>query len=123
MLRMRVERGERVVEPADAVVVEQQAHAHAALAARQSASNSSQPVVVAVPDVVLDVERSVGRAGKQAARGEGVARLSQGVDAGLARMGGDVRHDGARQARALGIGERGGLRPTVERRQTAAARK
>ena len=57
MLRMRVERGERGIEPVGVEVVEQQPHAHAPLGRLPERLEQQVADLVAMPDVVLRVER------------------------------------------------------------------
>jgi hypothetical protein len=83
---MRVEGGNRFVQPAGIRVVEQDAHAHAALRGSPHRVVQQVPGLVAVPDVVLDVERLVGGGRKQHACGKRVCRRRERVNAGLARM-------------------------------------
>ena len=103
---MRVERGDRLVHAARVLVVEQQAHPHAALG-RLPQRLAQQPAGgIAAQDVVLHVEAALGGAREQHARGERVAAVAERMDAGLARMRGLQRRDGAAEARAAGVGER-----------------
>src|SRR3546814_7567427 len=59
-IRQCIERGEVTVEPADSEVVEQEADTHAALGRPAQLIQHDQPGGVALPDVVLDIDRRLG---------------------------------------------------------------
>ena len=120
-VRMCVECRDRRVEPRGVHVVEQQAHAHAALRGPPERLEEQMARRVAVPDVVLHVERAVRDPGEQDACREGIARIRKREDAGLARMRGNVRGDRAAQPRPRGVGQRGGCNPALRWRQGRAA--
>jgi len=81
---MRVEHGDDRVQPLDAVVVDQQPHAHAALGGVPELLEQQEPGDVGVPDVVLHVEGALRRARERDPGGEGVPSLRERVDAALA---------------------------------------
>ena len=97
---MRIERGERRIEAARVLVVEQEADADAALRRLPQRLEHQVAGRVGVPDVVLDVEAALGRAGDDHPRRERVAAAEQRHDAGLARMCRDRAREGAAYARA-----------------------
>ena len=70
---MGVERGQRRVDAAGAVVVQQQPHPHAALGGVAQGVEQQRARRILVPDVVLDVERAVGGPRQERPRGEGIA--------------------------------------------------
>ena len=74
-VRVGVERGQRRIQPARVVVVEQQAHANAALGRLPQRLEQQVAGRVAAPDVVLHVERPVGCGGEQRPSRKRVARL------------------------------------------------
>ena len=94
--------------PGGVVVVEQQAHAHAAFGRLPQRLEQQVAGLVGVPDVVLDVERAVGGSGEDGARGERRAGLGDRVDPGVTRMGGSTRPDGAAEPGHLSVAERKG---------------
>jgi hypothetical protein len=85
--RVAVQRGQRGVQARGAHVVQQQAHAHAAPGGGQQFAQQQRAGGVAAPDVVLHVQRALGRARQQRAGGEGVVRMVQRVDAAAPRVG------------------------------------
>ena len=102
---LRRESGQRCVEPRSSVVVEQQAHADAARGPAQGLEQQRAGGIV-VPDVVLHVQRALGRRGQHDARRERVARIGQTKDAGLARMRRGDRGDALCQPRRRVAGQR-----------------
>ena len=86
---MRVEHGEGRIETLRIEVVEQQPHPHSALGCLPERLEQEVANLVAMPDVVLGVERLFGGIGEQDARGECIARIWQRMDAGLASIRGD----------------------------------
>jgi hypothetical protein len=92
---MPVECGERGVQRGrNAVVVEQQAHAHAAVGGLAQFFEQQGAGEIVAPDVILDVQRTLGAAHERHARGEGVERVRKRVDAGEVGMGGEFGRDG-----------------------------
>ena len=89
-------------------VVEQQPHAHAALGRLPERLEQQVADLVAMPDVVLHIERPFGGGGEQDARGERVAGVGKRVDPGLARMRGDAWGDRAAKPGLRRVGESGG---------------
>ena len=109
--------------PAGVEVVEQQPHAHAALGRLPERLEQQVADLVAVPDVVLRIERLFRGGGEQHARGEGVAWHSgQRMDPGLARIRGDIRRDRAAEPRPRRVGESARRGPAFQRGQARAAR-
>ena len=96
---MRIERGERVVQAARAVVVEEQPHPHAALGRLPQRLAEKSAGRVGAQDVVLDVEAALGGAREQHARRKGVAPVAERMDAGRAGMRRQERREGAAKAR------------------------
>ena len=62
---MRIERRDGFVETARVVVVQQQAHPHATLGRLPQGLEQEIPGMVAVPDVVLHIERALRGAGEK----------------------------------------------------------
>jgi hypothetical protein len=117
---MRVEGGERRVEAGDAVVVEEQAHPHTAGCRLAQLLEEQAPRDVVVPDVVLHVERALGGAREQHARGEGVARIEQRIHARAARVPASLGRNRAAERRALRVGKRLRDRAVLQRGKLAA---
>jgi len=86
---MAVECRQRRVQPGGAQIVQQQAHAHAALGGGQQLGQQQRAGDVAAPDVVLHIQRAFGRARQQHAGGKGVVRMGQQVYAAQARVRGE----------------------------------
>jgi hypothetical protein len=120
-VRMRVERRDRVVEPARAVVVEQQPHAHAALGRAPQGFAQKRAGDIGAPDLVLHVEAAVSGLGKHHPRGECVARARERMDRALAGVRGKRRRQRAAKARGRGVGGRGRMRPIGDGGQARAA--
>ena len=76
-----IQRSDRRVEPRDAVVVEQKPHAHATLGGTPQVLEQQVARRIAVPDVVLHVERPLGSAREQAACREGLLCDREWIDA------------------------------------------
>ena len=87
---MRVEHGEGRIETLCIQVVEQQPHPHPPLGRLPERLEQEVANLVAMPDVVLGVERLFGGIGEQDARGERIARIGQRMDARLAGIRGDA---------------------------------
>ena len=77
---------ERGVEAGRVEVVEQQPHPHAAPGRIRQRFEQQVADLVAMPDVVLGIERALGGVRQQHAGGERVAGVGQRVDAALAGM-------------------------------------
>ena len=78
--------------------------------------------LIAVPDVVLGVDRAFSRPGEQTACREPIAGHRQGIDPGLARVRSDIRRNRAPQPGVVGVLECGGHRTSFDRRQAGARR-
>ena len=109
---MSVQRGQLAVQARGAVVVQQQAHAHATIGGFVQRFEQHHAGHVAAPDVVLHVQAALGGARQHHARGEGVVGVGQRVDAGQAGVAGGDGRDGAAQ--------RGRRRVGIERLRLAA---
>ncbi|MCY1295647.1 hypothetical protein D9M70_449960 [compost metagenome] len=122
-LRMGVHGREQLIHAGQAVVVEQQAHAHAAVGGLVQRLQQQRAGQVVAPDVVLHVERALRRACQVDARGEGGLGVVQRVDAAEPGLAGQRGRDRAAQRRGRGLGGRdgGGFGAVVQRRQRAAA--
>jgi hypothetical protein len=116
-VRVRGERCEGVVEALGVRVVEQHAHAHAALGRTPQLLEQQIAGLIGVPDVVLHVEAPLRCGGEEHARGEGVAAEEQAVNAGRAGMRGYGRRNGLPDRRCARIGQRGALGAPFEWRQ------
>ena len=119
-VRVGVERGENGIESPRVQVVEQQAHAHAALRRAPQRLEEQQAGLVAVPDVVLRVDRPLRLGGEQHAGSEREPGLGQRVHAGLARMGGDAGSHGEADPGSGRVGDGPRLRPALPRRKAGA---
>lgn len=95
---MAVQRGQYPVQTRYPVVIDQQPDAHAALGGGVQGLKQQRPGTVAVPDVILKVERRLGRAHQQEPRGEGVEAVAQQVQPGASRMSGGLRRGRPGQA-------------------------
>ena len=78
---MAVQRSEYRVESGDAVVVEQQPYPYATVGRVPEFLEQEQAGDVVMPDVVLEVERTLGVARQQHPRGKRLARIVQQVHA------------------------------------------
>ncbi len=102
-------------------VVEQQAHAHAALGRLPERLEQQVPDLVSVPDEILRVERFFRGGGEHDTRREGVIGLRKRMDAGLARIRRDARRNRAAEPCRRRVRERGGRGPPFQRGQARAA--
>jgi hypothetical protein len=116
-VRMRVERREQCGEAHRAVVIEQQAHPHAALGGIVQRAIDQVSGQVVAPDVVLRVDRPFRRPYQQQACGERVTPVRQRVDARKARMRRHLRCDRPAEPGMFGVRQRAGCGASVERRQ------
>ncbi|MNT17181.1 hypothetical protein D3C72_1523190 [compost metagenome] len=96
---MPVQRGQDLVQPGGAIVIQQQADAHSAVGRLVQRLQQHGACHVAMPDVVLHIQAAFGRARQHHARGESVVGVGQRVDAGFARVGRRQRGDGLAQRR------------------------
>jgi len=99
---VRVQCGDGRVQPRGVVVVEQQPHAHAPLGRPPQGLEQQVAGRVAVPDVVLHVERPLRMLGQQRTRREGVDRSRHRMDAGHAGLGSRQRANRSVQAACTG---------------------
>ncbi|MNI43362.1 hypothetical protein D3C73_976880 [compost metagenome] len=122
---VRIERGKHLVQTGRAVVVQQQAHAHAPVGGFVQRFQQHGAGHVVVPDVVLHIQAALGRARQHHAGGKGVMGIAQGMDTRFSGVGGRLRRNAATQRRGEGLVRRQCLRFTalVQRRQGAAAQK
>ena len=127
---MRVHGQQRVVAAGRAHVVDQQAHAHAALGGGHQLVLQQAAGEVVAPDVVLHVQAALGHARGLGARHEGGHALAQHRGAaGVGRLaaeqrlhqaierGGRRRHGQRRRRRALRAGGKAAPRPQRQHRQ------
>ena len=80
-MRVLVQRGQHGIHAGCATIVQQQAHAHAAVCGLQQLVEQQVPGCVIAPDVVLHIQRALGRTGQQCPGGIGSVGIRQGVDA------------------------------------------
>lgn len=80
---MRVQRGENTVHAVGVVVVQQQAHAHAALGGLMQLLQQLLACGVVVPDVVLRVDGHAGVVNQAGAQGVGLVGLVDDVGVGV----------------------------------------
>ena len=80
---MRVERGENVVHAVGVVIVQQQAHAHAALGGLMQLLQQLLACGVVVPDVILRINRHAGVVNQAGAQGVGLVGLVDDVGVGV----------------------------------------
>ena len=118
---MRVERGEGRIESLCIHVVEQQPYPHPPLGRLPERLEQQVADLVAMPDVVLRVERLFGGVGEQDARGERVAGVRQRMDARLAGIRSDAGRNRAAELRPRRVGEGGGLDAILWRGQRGTA--
>ena len=102
-IRMGIERRDGPVLAAGVVVVEEQAHPHAPVGRPPQGPEERHTHPVAVPHVVLGIDRSLGSLGEEQARPEGFVRIRQEANACQARVGGRARCEGTAEASRIGI--------------------
>jgi hypothetical protein len=102
-VRSSVEGGERFVEAARVVVVQQQPHPDAAVGGAAQCVEKQGAGNIRVPDVVLDVEAALRGIGQADPRGEGVASAEQGNDTRQSRVRLRERRDRPTERTAAGI--------------------
>ena len=100
---MRIEPREKIILEIEFVIVEQDAHAHAALGGGEQAFEQKAADVVVVEDVVLDVDGAFGQIGHGRARHQRRNAVVEQAEPGLSGMRG-LRG-------GIGTPERGVLRP------------
>ena len=88
-VRMRVERVEHAVLSADVEIVEQDAHAHAAIRSREDALRDEPAGRVVVEDVVLQVERMRGVVDQHDAAHQRIGVAEQRAESGIVVVLGD----------------------------------
>src|SRR5690606_10252943 len=86
-MRVVVQRRQDIVQAGDAIVVEQQAHAHATLCSSVQGLQKQRACQVVVPDVVLHIQRALGGAAEEGACGERITCVCQSDDSRLAGVG------------------------------------
>lgn len=114
---MPVERREDGVEPGDAIVIQQHAHAHAAVGCLPHGLQHQCAGKIAVPDVILNIETACRRACKEDARGKSVAAVIEHMDAGQPRMAFRQRRSPTPERRIACIAQMPGYGPRFKRRQ------
>ena len=120
MLRMTVDGEQHVVGRHRAEIVEQQAHAHTAVGRAEQALEQNPAHHVLVPDEILHIETALRRIREDEPRGQGIARVRERVQAGLARMRRDARPHRRRQRSASCVLQRQGRRTTAALGQARA---
>jgi len=122
-VRVLVEQRQHVVAPAHVDVVQQQPHPHPAIGRRVQPGGDVAARGVAVPDVVLRVDRAFGGLDERRALEEGLAPRIEQPDAAVAAVQGAGRaHAGGQRARGRHrIGQHLGARRRL-RRQPRAGR-
>lgn len=109
--------GKLAIEAGNAVVVDEQADADAALGRFPQLVEQDQPGRVGLPDVILRVDGLFGGAGEHRARGKGVAPVEEGNDAADVRVTGDGREERGAEPRVGGGGKGGAHLSPAEARQ------
>ena len=99
-VRMTVDGEQRGVGGHRAEIVEQQAHAHAAVGRAEQMLEQDLARHVLVPDEILHIETALRRIRQRQPRGQGLAPVRKCVEAGLPRMRRDARPHRRRQRRA-----------------------
>jgi hypothetical protein len=84
---MRVQRGQQLVHALGAVVVEQQAHTHPALRCAIKHIEKQVARHIVVPNIVLDIERVIGRFNQRGARHKSIVRIIEQINAGILPLG------------------------------------
>ena len=121
-VRMRVECGQRRVEPGRIGVIEQEPHAHAALRRLPQRFEQQTSDLIVMPDEVLRIERLLRRLSQQHTGRERVVRFWKLVDARQARVRSDEGGDGMAKARAGSVSDGNRCIAVLRRRQARAAR-
>ena len=107
-VRMTVDGEQDDVGGHRAEIVEQQAHAHAAVGRAEQTFEQNLAHHVLVPDEILHIEAALRRIRQDQPRGQGVAPVRERVEAGLARMRGDARpHRRSQRGAAVAFHGRG----------------
>ena len=103
---MRCECGERGIETLGAVIIQQEANAHATISRLPNRLKQQDAGRIVVPDVILRIDRALCCTGQQKPCGECVATGPQSVNATLTGMVGNTRCDRLTQPRIDRVGER-----------------
>jgi hypothetical protein len=99
-----VERGQDGIEAGGVLVVQQEPHAHAAVGRPADRLEQQGPRHVVAPEVVLRVQRPLGRVGQEDAGRERAAAVGQRDHAGPAGVRLDERRDHPAEPRVSGVG-------------------
>jgi hypothetical protein len=102
-IRMAVDGEQDVVGGHRAEIVEQQAHAHAAVGGAEQPLDQNLAGQVLVPDVILHIEAALRLIRQNQPRGQSIARVRKRVEAGLSRMRDDAWPHRSRQRGAASI--------------------
>ena len=119
-VRLGGEGGEGRFDRLRVLVVDEDAHAHPAPFRLPQRIEGEEAGLVAMPDVVLRVDRALGDAGEQHSRGESIGPLDQRINARLPGLGGREGQQGRAQARFHARRERLRGNAVVIRRQRRA---
>src|SRR5262245_13549084 len=114
---MSIERGQQDVEPHGIVVVQQKPYVHPTIRRGAYSSKQQRTGNIAAPDVVADIKRALGALCQKVARGKGIARIEQWVDAGKAGMRGSYRGDRSSELGIACVERRRRRSATIERWQ------
>ena len=112
---MRRQPRDRGIATDDAVVVQQHAHAHAAVGGPDDAVGEQVPADVGVPDVVLQIERPFREVGQGESRLQRHGPVAEGLDTRLLGMLGRRRLEETAQRRRGVIPKRGRRKPRILR--------
>lgn len=102
-VRVRVQRRERRVETSRVVVIEQEPDAHTTIGRATQRVEEQTPREIVMPDVVLHVERLLGRLGKMIASAECISAVAERYDARPPRMCRDEWQHGLGEPRFRGV--------------------
>src|SRR6266404_9177526 len=118
---MRSKRSEQCVEPGRVVVVQQQPHANAAIRCGAQGLEQQGTRHVVVPDVILNIKRTLGALCQQRPRSKRIARIGQRVDTRDSWMRVDHRSNRLAKLGITGVEESCGSATVFKRWQSAAS--
>ena len=98
---MTVDREQDFIGGHRAEIVEQQAHAHAAVGRAEQTFDQNLADQILVPDEILHIEAALRRIRQDQSRSDGVVRICERVNARLPRMRRDARPHHRRQRGTL----------------------
>ena len=82
-----IERGEDIVHAVGVVVIKQKAHAHAAIGGAIKHIEKQIARHIVVPDIVLNIERVIGRFNQRGACHKSIVRIIEQINAGILPLG------------------------------------